>query len=88
MALGVQTEPMHQLHISAPPRVVKRPLHISGQLNRNALCGAGAPADQRPGPPMRLLLLLLFSVHRFYYMAGLTGEFRSNQYIFDIFVSL
>ena len=82
MALGVQTEPMHQLHIS------KRPLHTLGQLNRNAFCGAGAPAEQRPGPPMHLLLLLLFSVHRFYHMAGLTGEFTSNQYIFDIFVSL
>ena len=32
--------------ISRSPRVNKRPFHISGQLNRNVFCGAGAPADQ------------------------------------------
>ena len=45
------------MRISRPPRVTNRPFHILGQLNRNVFCGAGAPADQRPGPPLHLLLL-------------------------------
>ena len=53
---GVQTDPMPQADISAP-RVMKRPFHISLQLNRNAFCGAGAPVDQHPGPPLHLIVL-------------------------------
>ena len=37
-------------------------LYISEQLNRNVFFGAGAPAGQRPGPPLHLSLLS-FLVH-------------------------
>ena len=58
--------------------------YISEQLNRNVFFGAGAPAGQRPGPPLHLSLFS-FLVHRLL-LSLLPVECRPNQCILQTWV--
>ena len=77
--------------VSWPPQGYQRPFHISGQLNRNAFCGPGVPADQCCGPPLHLIVLFqkqIFPKYNVLLVCILLPELRSDQLVFNVLVSL